>query len=83
MSILGPSISRLVIIYDQLQELNINSTFIKTISGLTNNCVLFVGLTKYSEEATTEWNLNTHRTKESPLKAIKKIQQNGEGTNTG
>ncbi|XP_023197260.1 collagen alpha-1(XII) chain-like [Xiphophorus maculatus] len=42
-----------------------------------------IGLTKYSEEATTEWNLNTHRTKESLLKAINKIQQNGGGTNTG
>ncbi|XP_014854108.1 PREDICTED: cartilage matrix protein-like [Poecilia mexicana] len=42
-----------------------------------------IGLTKFSDEAKTEWNLNTHRTKESLLTAIKKIRQNGGETNTG
>ncbi|XP_014875460.1 collagen alpha-1(XII) chain-like [Poecilia latipinna] len=41
-----------------------------------------IGLTQFSTEPKTEWNLNTHRTKESLMKAIKKIRQNGGETNT-
>ncbi|XP_044194436.1 collagen alpha-1(XII) chain-like [Thunnus albacares] len=42
-----------------------------------------IGLVQYSSNPRTEWQLNTHQTKQSLLKAIAKLRQRGGGTNTG
>ncbi|KAE8283773.1 Collagen alpha-1(XII) chain Fibrochimerin Precursor [Larimichthys crocea] len=42
-----------------------------------------IGLTLFSNTVETKWHLNTHRTKESLLKAIYDLQQRGGGTETG
>ncbi|XP_067345178.1 cartilage matrix protein-like [Channa argus] len=42
-----------------------------------------IALTQFSTRPRTEWNLNTHTTKESLLEAIDKVEQIGAGTKTG
>ncbi|XP_067345081.1 cartilage matrix protein-like [Channa argus] len=42
-----------------------------------------IGLTQFSTRPRTEWNLNTHTTKESLLEAIDRVQQIGGDTKTG
>ena len=45
--------------------------------------VFSAGLVRYSTIPRTQWQLNTHQTKKSLLKAINKLQQRGGHTNTG
>ncbi|XP_044194433.1 collagen alpha-1(XII) chain-like [Thunnus albacares] len=42
-----------------------------------------IGLVQYSDDPKTKWQLNTHQTKQSLLKAIATLRQRGGGTNTG
>ncbi|XP_041662094.1 collagen alpha-1(XII) chain-like [Cheilinus undulatus] len=42
-----------------------------------------IGLTLYSFEPRTQWHLNAHRTKESLMNDVNKLQQIGGGTQTG
>ncbi|XP_067433186.1 collagen alpha-1(XII) chain-like [Thunnus thynnus] len=63
---------------------NIKSFLTQTVSNFDiGPDKVQIGLVQYSSNPKTKWQLNTHQTKQSLLKAIAKLHQRGGGTNTG
>lgn len=81
----------LVVLFIRVKKKQLNCTHVLIVIGQCAQCVslmvcilcVCVGLAQYSGDPRIEWHLNTHKTKESVIDAVKNLPYKGGNTLTG